>query len=73
MKCDRIGEVAGAVWNSLRDSEGGQSITELKKMREFTGDEVVAAIGWLAREGKIQFVQQGKKNVVTLCEAEFCV
>lgn len=67
MNYEKIGSAAGIVWNRLKevDSEG-VTITELKKLRGVTTDEVVAAIGWLAREGKLSFQAQGRKSLVTL-------
>jgi hypothetical protein len=68
---DRIGDVAGVVWERLRKNEGkGCTVTELKKIRGCTGDEVLAALGWLAREGKLCIESQGRKTVFTLVEEE---
>lgn len=40
-------------------------LTQLKKETKLTDKEVVAAIGWLAREGKVQSeeVKKGRKTV----------
>ena len=73
MHVQRIGEVAGAVWAYLHEVESGCTVSALKKIGGFTGDEVAAGIGWLAREGKIDFQVDGKKVCVCLVETELCV
>lgn len=70
MLSDRIGEAAGAVWQKLREAEKGCTVTELKKISGFTTDEVVAAVGWLAREDKIDLCEQRKKTIIRLSRAE---
>lgn len=68
---DTIGSAAGAIWNRLREMNGeGCSVSSLKKTREFTNDEVAAGIGWLAREGKIDVLSDGRKVVLRLAQAE---
>src|SRR5690606_13866151 len=54
MTNERVGRAAGVVWAHLRErEEKGSTLNELKrKVEGFTADEIVAAIGWLAREGK---------------------
>jgi hypothetical protein len=54
-----IGHAAGEVWGFL---SGGapRTIAEIKKAVNAPGDVVVAAIGWLAREDKLEFVTNGK-------------
>ena len=54
-----IGHAAGDVWGML-SSGGPRTIAELKKSVEAPPDVVVAAIGWLAREHKLEFVTNGK-------------
>jgi hypothetical protein len=51
---DEIGSVAGMVWHTLSE-RGDQSVAALKKAVDAPGDLVMAAIGWLAREGKLNF------------------
>ncbi len=48
-----VGETAGKVWRAL-SSEGPLTMTELKKKVDGQGDLVSLAIGWLAREDKIE-------------------
>ena len=54
-----IGHAAGDVWGVL-SSGGPQSMAEIKKSVQAPPDVVVAAIGWLAREHKLEFVTNGK-------------
>jgi Winged helix-turn-helix domain (DUF2582) len=48
-----VGETAGKVWHAL-SSEGPLTMAELKKRVDGQGDLVSLAIGWLAREDKIE-------------------
>ncbi len=64
MDANRIGEVAGVVWHQLGEKE--MSLSELKKCGEATADEIVAAVGWLAREGKIRFETKGRRVLLSL-------
>ena len=74
MTSDRIGLAAGALWKKLHDKNGaGLSFTEVKKLTGFTPDEAAAAIGWLAREGKLSFQTESRKCVVRLAGQECCV
>jgi len=56
----QIGETAGKVWHLLSD-EGPQTLAQLKKKLNGTGDVVSLALGWLAREDKVE-IQLDKKN-----------
>ena len=56
---EEIGHAAGAVWEALRKSERA-SIAELRKTTGLSADQVNRAIGWLAREQKLQTEQKGK-------------
>ncbi len=52
MNAETIGTWAGEVWNALND--GGQlNLKQLKKATKLKDKEVFAALGWLAREGKV--------------------
>jgi hypothetical protein len=50
---DKVGNVAGTIWKIL-DIWDEADITTLKKLSDSNEEEVYAALGWLAREGKIQ-------------------
>jgi hypothetical protein len=49
-----IGHVAGEVWAALQ-KDGELTLVALKKAVKAPPDLVVAAIGWLAREDKLEF------------------
>ena len=57
---EHVGHTAGKVWHQL-SAEGPQTITQLKKKLNGEGDLVNFAIGWLAREDKVDIVPE-KKN-----------
>ena len=54
-----IGHVAGDVWGTLARS-GPLTVAALKKEVKAPGDLVAAAIGWLAREDKLEFSNSGR-------------
>jgi hypothetical protein len=60
-----IGEVAGSVWQALSE-DGPLSTAKLVKAVGEPRDTVMQAVGWLAREGKVQLDDRGRNRVVTL-------
>ena len=50
----KIGENAGLVWNSLQN--GAQEIKAIKKATKLKNEDLYMALGWLAREGKLNTV-----------------
>ncbi len=62
----QIGEVAGAIWRLL-DSDGPVSLAQLVKKLGEPRDVVMQGLGWLAREGKVQIEDVGRKRMVSLC------
>jgi hypothetical protein len=56
---EQIGVTAGSVWLYLSD-KGETSLATLKKEVEGSADLVLAAVGWLAREEKLDFTVSGK-------------
>jgi predicted ArsR family transcriptional regulator len=61
----QIGETAGVVWHKLSES-GSMTLAQLAKEVDAPRDTVMQAIGWLAREGKVEIEDNGRKRVVTL-------
>ena len=51
----KIGENAGLIWNALQG--GALTLKALKKATKLKNDELYLALGWLAREGKVSFVE----------------
>ena len=64
---EKIGTWAGLVWNVLNENEvlGNK---EIKKVTKLKDKELYAAIGWLAREGKLNIAESedGKELVLSL-------
>lgn len=55
MNSDIIGANAGLVWAALNDADV-LGIKQLKKITKLRADrDLFAALGWLAREGKVMF------------------
>lgn len=54
-----IGETAGSIWRTL-DEEGPLRLATLKKQIKVADVLFYMAVGWLAREGKIDFVAEGR-------------
>lgn len=53
MNTETIGTNAGTVWTALNTADV-LGIKQLKKITKLKDKEVFAALGWLAREGKIE-------------------
>ncbi len=63
---EKIGINAGKVWTIL-DEAGRMNVKDLKKISKLTDKDLYAALGWLAREGKIAFNElKGDTEVVLL-------
>ena len=62
---DNIGSVAGAIWRYL---ENNNEATITKLTRELGEKErtIVMGVGWLAREGKLDFEQRKQGTYITL-------
>ncbi len=60
-----IGHTAGKVWDFL-EKNGASTINKLKKSVDASGDMVLFAIGWLAREDKIKFEKKGRATLISL-------
>jgi len=60
----KIGENAGRVWGALQN--GALDLKALKKATKLKNDELAFALGWLAREGKVNFDEKDGEIVVAL-------
>jgi hypothetical protein len=60
-----IGQTAGDIWRILSE-RGGQTLAGLKKAVPNSDDQVMLAVGWLAREEKIAFETNGRTVTVAL-------
>ena len=62
---DDIGEAAGKIWNFL-DGNEAISATKLAEQTGLAKNDMQKAIGWLAREGKINIERRGKSEYFAL-------
>lgn len=56
---EKIGVDAGKVWTKL-DEKGRMDVRELRKAIKLTERDVFAALGWLAKEGKLILEKEGR-------------
>ncbi len=57
-----IGELAGRVWSLLNEDNRKWEFAEIQKALKMDDKELAAAIGWLAREDKVQFELDKKRG-----------
>ena len=62
---EQVGVTAGKVWHMLNDS-GPQTLAQLKKRLNGSGELVGFALGWLAREDKVEISPDKKSFKVAL-------
>ena len=65
----KIGEMAGRVWNVLGEKES-IAVSTLPQILKEKGEIVYQALGWLAREDKIDFRKKEGKTFVSLSNEE---
>ena len=61
----QIGDTAGLVWKTLAE-QGPLSLSKLVKSVAVPRDSVLQAVGWLAREDKLDFIENGRTRLVAL-------
>ena len=61
----RVGENAGRVWELL-NREGKMSFSKIKKRLDLSERTAGLAIGWLMREGKLQYRREGNFVLIDL-------
>lgn len=61
----QIGETAGVVWRTLAQ-KGPLSLSKLAKAVGEPRDTVMQAVGWLAREDKINIEDEGRTRIISL-------
>lgn len=64
---ESIGLVAGLVWEFLTEN-GPVTLSKLAREVDGPRDLVMQGVGWLAREGKIEFHQGPRSKLVSLVE-----
>ena len=62
---DNIGNVAGAIWHYLEENSEA-TVTKLTRELGETERTVLMGIGWLAREGKLDFEKRKQGTYITL-------
>ena len=70
MNIDFIGTSAGSVWTALNEADA-LGVKQLKKITKLKEKEIYAALGWLAREGKINIVsdpEDAKELIISLTQ-----
>ena len=65
---ESIGTVSGIVWHYLQE-EGPVTLSRLARDVDAPRDLVMQGVGWLAREGKVQFLEGSRGKLVALCES----
>lgn len=71
MNTETIGYNAGTVWAALNGADA-LGLKQLKKITKLKDKEVFAALGWLAREGKVNIAtdpEDEKEYIFTLVQA----
>ncbi|MDE5791557.1 MAG: winged helix-turn-helix domain-containing protein [Muribaculaceae bacterium] len=67
MDIESIGTWAGEVYKALESSDTRMlGLKEVKKATKLKKDEIMAALGWLGREGKISITTDDKDIITTL-------
>lgn len=67
MNIESIGTWAGEVYKALENTDTRMlGLKGIKKATKLKKDEIMAAMGWLGREGKIARAQTDEDIVVTL-------
>ena len=61
----QVGETAGQVWHAL-SSAGPLTMAQLKKKLNGSGELLSFGLGWLARENKVEIIQEKKTYVIRL-------
>jgi hypothetical protein len=65
MLIQKVGETAGTVWHAL-ETGGPQKLVALKKQTKANDAVLYMALGWLAREDKIDMAVDGRSYRVSL-------
>jgi len=65
----KIGETAGKIWNLLEE-KGEVNISQLPRLLNEKSVIVHQALGWLAREDKIEYRTEAGKTYISLTETE---
>jgi len=61
---EKIGENAGKIWQALEN--GALTLKSLKKATKLKDADLHLALGWLSREGKLNFATEGEDTKISL-------
>ena len=61
----QIGETAGVIWKTL-DKHGAMSLAKLVERVGGNRDVVMQAVGWLAREDKLDISETSRGRIIAL-------
>ena len=67
---ETIGNAAGQVWEILSNRKTPVTVAELPKLTKLKPPIAYQALGWLAREGKIEYVTKSGKDAFSLTTAD---
>jgi len=62
---DTIGVAAGKIWEYL-DENGATSVSKVSKETGISKNDTQRAIGWLAKEGKLNFEMDKRTELLSL-------
>lgn len=62
---DNIGHVAGTIWHYL-ETNNEATVTKITREIGETERSVLMGVGWLAREGKLDFEKRKQGTYITL-------
>ncbi|OGX25459.1 MAG: hypothetical protein A2787_06700 [Omnitrophica WOR_2 bacterium RIFCSPHIGHO2_01_FULL_48_9] len=66
---EKVIEAAGKTWQFL-GKNGETAVSDLPKFIKEKDEIVLQALGWLAREDKINYLNKNKRDIVALAESE---
>ena len=70
---EKVGSAAGQIWKMLANSKTPVNITDVPKKTNLTSQLAYQGLGWLAREGKLEYQQKGRSIYVCLSSVEYFV
>ncbi len=62
---DTIGAAAGTIWKYL-DKNGATSVSKVTKETGISKNDAQRAIGWLAKEGKLNFEMDKRTELLSV-------
>lgn len=63
---ESIGKAAGIIWHTLAEAPTKVNITDIPKRTNLTSQVAYQGLGWLAREGKVEYQKKGRSVYVSL-------